>query len=462
MAKTFEEKLVESSGEDTLKAAKQILKHNALAGAWRDPEGVIHARIAGNTLQCHVAVTPGNPATAVCSCPDRSGKLCEHAVAALLYCGRFNPAAIKPVGETASAYAGLKYQNLEELAGRENTEKNATLHISVSSEFPHVPSKWENAVLNVKLRNKEREYLGNVNNLRQLFFDKKLSISLKIDDFSLQEQQIIRFLAINGEPDNSNVLLNSEQTAEFFHCLVGFKNFTRDGRRLLVRGDRAEPVILRQQTADGLKISAGIRVGHALLPISNAKVITGRSGCWIGREGEYYFIPAVVDIGFLRNFFRTGEQFFPGKISENFLDHGRFPLPVLDAKVLELEEAPLAVLLTGKLNENGHLNVMLRYLYGDEAFAPGSGRLARIGSSFVKRDECAELRLENELEMFGFRREEDRFILDDSEGIGVFLQELLPLWLRNRSNYALNGELALLSRGGGGLEDLSVRNQVKG
>ena len=185
-------------------------------------------------------------------------------------------------------------------------EKRSYLRINVNSEFPHVPSKWEHSVLSVKLYNSSgREYLGSQSNLRQLYFEKMLAVSLRIESFSLQEQQIIRFLAINGEPNGSTVHLDAEQTAEFFHCLIGFENFSRDGRKLIIHGQYAYPVMLKLEQGNKKILTPGIRIGDALLDMSSANVITGRAGCWVGRQGEYYFVPAVVDVAFLRNFFRT-------------------------------------------------------------------------------------------------------------------------------------------------------------
>jgi hypothetical protein len=232
------------------------------------------------------------------------GKLCAHAVAAIMYCGRFNQ-EIKPINDGESKYAGLKYEGLDTLAEKTPANPTAFLKLEALSAFPHEPSKWENAVFSVKLCGTERDYLGNLNNLRQLFFEKKLSIALKLSEFSLQDQQIIRFLAVNGEPDGSNILLNSEQTSELFHSLVGFNNFTRDGRALYIRGDRCEPVILRSAGKDDVTLSPGLKIGSALLPISGAKVITGRSGCWIGRLGEYFFVPAGCEISYMRSFFSS-------------------------------------------------------------------------------------------------------------------------------------------------------------
>ena len=79
------------------------------------------------------------------------------------------------------------------LAARGATPALAHVRIDTETAFPHVPSKWENSILAVKLVMADREYLGNLNNLRQIYFEKSFSVSLKLEHFSLPDQQINRF-----------------------------------------------------------------------------------------------------------------------------------------------------------------------------------------------------------------------------------------------------------------------------
>ena len=453
MVKGFEGKLAAASSPEELKTAKQLLKNDAIAGVWRMPDGRISAIFHDHNVYVRTDVRPGDPGGADCGlCGRNDRKLCAHAVAAIMYCGRFNQ-EIKAIDDGESKYAGLKYEGLDALAEKTSARPTAHVTLEALSAFPHVPSKWENAVFSVKLHGAERDYLGNLNNLRQLFFEKKLSIALKLGEFSLQDQQLIRFFSVNGEPDGANILLNSEQTAELFHSLIGFDRFSREGRKLYIRGERCEPVILRVSDASGVRLSPGIRIGETLIPIRNAKVITGRSGCWIGHLGEYYFIPATVDVGWLRSFYRTGEQSVSGgRISENLLRDGNFPVPVLDAESLELQQVPCRVLLGAIFDaESRKFHLRLNYLYDDGVYASGSGRIGRQGNRAFLRDECAELRLERELDMFGFRREGRIFTLDDPETAGTFLDRVLPAWLETRSNLCLEAPLAKLCSGGAGL-----------
>ncbi len=460
MTKSFEARLIELSSEEKLKAAKQLLKGGALVCAWRDDHGKINATFQSHSLYIHTTVSTGEQSTAQCSrCAEIPDKICEHALAAIMHCSRFQqlPAVID---DGIPNYAGLKYETIDSLASRRSDGSSAHLLLEAISAFPHVPSKWENAVLNVRLRNADREYLGNINNLRQLFFEKTLNISLELSDFPLQDQQIIRYLAINGEPDGSNILLNSEKTAEFFHCLVGFDRFCRNGRRLFVHGDQCEAVVISDGPANPCRISPGIRVNGTILPIRHAKVITGSSGCWIGCQGEYYFVPATVDVAWLRNFFRTGVQETADTKLKSILESNQFPLPVVHSAAMEIRESPCRILLDGLVDANMQFHMRVNYLYDNHVFSADSGRLAHSDHEFVRRNEDLELSTEKELEMFGFRRSGQLFSLKDPEVAGEFLDRVLPMWLASRSNICLGSSLARIIAGGKGLTAVTLSCRI--
>lgn len=451
MAQSFEGKLLEASSAEVLKAAKQLLKSSRLACAYRDETGSINAVFQEGNHYAHTVVQLGEPPTAVCSCGNHGDSLCAHAVASIMYCGRFRSTEIAPINDGVARYAGIKDESLESLAGRGTAPAEAQLFIQAESDFPHVPSKWENVALTVKLRAGNRDYVGNVNNLRQLYFDKALAITLKLNQFSLQDRQIIHFLAVNAEAENSQLLLNSEVTAEFFHSLIGFDRFSRNGRRLIVHREHAEPVVLKKRIGNEVMLSPGIVVGGAPLSIHSAKVIVGRSGCWIGRQGEYWWMPATLDIGWLRNFFRTGEQKRQYNEYQKLIADGGFPVRLLDVESFEPEKKPCTVLLSGNLSLENGLRLKTNYLYDNVIYPADHGRLSRDGRKFWLRDEEMEQSFANELKMFGFAEHGAELQLDDSETIGVFLDQVLPMWLTQRPNCCLTAELARLCRGGSGL-----------
>ena len=461
----FEERLIAYSNEATLKNAKGLLKNNLVRGAFRDANGVLHAVFEEkNGVKAHIHLQLGDQVKAQCDCADANSHspeegLCMHAIALWMYAGLFRiPDQISAQVDTDSAnYVGLKNAGLEALAKECGSNVTAEVFIYAESAFPHVPSKWENAVLSVKLRAGKREYLGNLNNLRQLFFDKILTAQLKFTDFSLHDRQIIRFLAINGEAENSNVLLNSELTCEFFHTLGDFPRFFRNNRRVIVHNeDTAQPVVLAANGKNSREYSPGIRFRGALLEIHSAKVITGKSGCWVGKNGEYFFIAADCEVGFLRNFFRLGKWSGDMAGCTEFLRNMPFELVKLENR--NLMERPAAIVLDGQLS-NGALQLSLQFVYDHLSYPPDGGRLAiDRQQNFFLRQELLEAEITGNLRMLKASGDiaSGSFELQDMESVGMFLNELLPDWLKRHKSMALGARLAQLANGGNRLERVSL------
>ena len=455
MKKSFEDRLLELSGEEELKAGKQLLKLKQLLGAWRDRKNRLCGCFKQASGEIFCTVVTGEEPTCQCTCSPEHTHLCAHAVALILYGGRFNPIFLqKGQEEAAKYYGGLKQQSLQQLAAR-SQQPTARVFIEAQSAFPHVPSKWENAALSVRMRTATKEYLGNLNNLRQLYFDKSLTVVLKFEHFSLQDQQIIRFLATQGEAESSKILLNAESTAEFFHCLIGFPRFIREGRQLKIHSGNAEPVLLR----NGDRLTPGICYNNALLPTGGAKVITGRAGCWIGREGEYFFIPATSEISYLRNFFRAKEQTPPQGVStDDFLRD--FPLRVVNTKVQDPETRQGSILLDGEFTQADEFRLKVRYLYESNnelnAYPPETGRLVKEKDRFWRRDEDMERAFDNNLNLFGFVDEDGVYVLHDADRIGTFLNRALPEFMAAVPRFSLSGKLAAMLRGVDGLPELKL------
>ena len=461
----FEERLINLSSAATLKNAKQLLKNNQIKNSFRDANGVLHAVFEEkNGINIHTHLQQSEPVKCQCSCPaanDRSNQetLCMHAVALWMYAGLFRvPEQLDSNVDNDSAnYVGLKNAGLEALAADCASVSSAEVIINAESAFPHVPSKWENAVLSVKLRSGKREYLGNLNNLRQLYFDKVLAVQLKLSDFSLLDRQIIRFLAINGEAENSNILLNSELTSELFHTLGNFKNFYRNNRRVIIHNDSAaEAVVLARSGRDAREYSPGICWRGACLEIHSAKVITGKAGCWVGKNGEYFWINADYEVSFIRNFFRLGK--WTGNMAgcAEFLKN--MPFEVIKLENGSLTAKPAAILLKGDLRD-GKLSVQLDFVYDALSFPPDGGRLAQDRSgNFFLRQELMEAEITAALKMLKVdgNISSGRFVISDCSSIGVFLNELLPDWMKRYKSLALAANLARLANGGNQLNSVEL------
>ena len=424
---SFEDRLINWAGVENVKAAKQLLKGSSLSGVWRDGKQNLRGYFQTPDGAVFTTVIAGTVPTAKCDCSSHDeSTLCRHACAVIMYAGRFgNPTGSLPPEVPPNYYRGLKQESWQRLAERAPEVPSVQLLIEAQSEAPHAPSKWEDITVSVRINSKERSFPGNLNNLRQLYFDKSLSVVIQYDNFDLQEQQIIRFLALYGEPDGSKINLCADMTAEFFHCLIDYPRFFKGGQQIKIRGDRAEVAVVKNAN----KYYPALRIAGALLPVSGAKVISGRSGCWIGAGGEYFFVSANCEVGFLRNFFRSGTQ-TSGKdgISEERVK--RLPFPVVNLKDPEPQIAPLQILLDAVFSGSDTLTLDVKYIYhignGVIAAPVKSGELVASGYRFYRRDSAKERAFEQQLAMFGFTFEGGLFILRGSDKAGLFFEYVLP------------------------------------
>ncbi|MBN2643765.1 MAG: DEAD/DEAH box helicase [Victivallales bacterium] len=468
MAESFESKIVKIAGEDNFKQGKQLLKNNCLICAYRSAKGRLNAAFRDKKDRIDHVEVANKTNSASCSCSKCSDtQICEHAVATILYFSRFPANAVRPdAQDEPGKYRGLKYEGFTELARQSLNAPEAELLLTAESAFPHVPSKFEHALIGAKLRVGTREYIGNLNNIRQLHFGKSLAASLKIEQFSQQDRQIIRFLAINAEPDSSKLTLDAEQTAELFHCLSGFDNFTQGGRKVIIHRNTAEPVMLYTPTPKGCLLRSALIIDGAILPLKSAKVITGRAGCWTGMSGEYWWVPATVDVSWLRSFLRTSEQDCNTDASKLLLNEkDNLPVKLIRLENGTLENKECFTLYNAVLTQDKALELQLSFDYDGAYYPPDESAFGCSKGSFWKRNQEEEKAVVDELIRFGFRQVKPLtgktvFVLDDPEAVGVFADKLIPEWQKSLRLHYLSGQLAALSAGGRGVPQINLQCQV--
>ncbi len=462
MKTSFEERLAARCGSENIKSAKAMLKSGALQGVWRDSNG----RICGHfhqpgTPAFECCVTPGDESFSDCPCGSEM-PLCAHGAALVMYSGSIAGRRRLISEPPPNYYGGLRKEELSSLVEKCKPPR-AYLEIEAYNSSPHVPSKWETAAFSVALYGEGgRKYLGNLNNLRKLYFDKSLSVTLKYEHFSLQERQIIRFLAVNGELNGTHLVLDAEATAEFFHTLIDFPRFFRNGKVLKINAGHAVPVLLVRNK----KMYSGFSVDGAVITADSVNVITGRAGCWIGRDNEYFFIPATCEITFLRNFFRSGAHTVPENLTrEEYLRD--FPFPVIPVKSVSPALAVPAILLDGVIS-GSTLTLSVEYIYRDKdrkcVVPMYSGTLLRNSSNFLLRNREMENQFETALELFGFILSRDGAVLTDGENSGkiaFFIDRVLPDYLRVYPQLALGASLAGICRGGQGAGEIHLSCRIK-
>ena len=460
MGESFEARLVKYSSKEVFKRAKQLL-HNGellcchetgaktLRAVFRDAKGLV--------TRVEVSGFPAGPYSADCSvCGNQPGTLCHHGAGAALYHARYTikeRGAKETVSDLPAQYSGLKFSGMPELLSQVLTPRTGQLNISADSEFPHLPTKWERILFTVSLTMSGRQYLGNLNNLRQLHFGKNLAASLKLEAFSLQERQIIRFLAIHAQQDGSRLSLDTEQTAEFFHCLIGFQNFTRMGEKVVIHRALAEPALMAERVKGGCLLRSAVIVKGSPLPLHETKLILGRAGAWLGMLGEYWWIPGQMDVGWLRNFLRTTVQPCDLKAVRMLIERqSTLPFKLLTIGSVKVRERVVKPCYEARLNDNAELELEILFDYGGHLCKADQSRLASSGGQFWRRNVREEEKLIQELINFGFEMVtgsstadgETRLILRDREAVGVFVDELVPQWLSSGRQFLMNSELANL------------------
>ena len=461
MSESFEARLVSASSKDTFRKAKQILRAGEILCCMESAPGTLRAVCRGSDgkiARSEFRGFPKGPFSSSCDCVSDSPGLCAHALAAALYHAKYT-IKYRNEGESKdlpAQYAGLKFSGLPELLKQVLEPQTAGVEIEAETEFPHVPSKWERVRLSVTLRCGKREYFGNLNNLRQLHFGKSLSASLSLSSFPMQDRQIIRFLAINAEQEGSKLTLNSEQCAEFFHCLPGFSGFRRLGETVVVHGEPAAPLLLLERVQAGYILKSAVTVNGALLPLQSVKVITGRTGCWLGMLGEYWWIPALTDVSWLRSFLRTTVQPCDARAAQALMQaKDSLPIHIAAASGIRVRRKRFRTLYDGHLLPDGSLELNVFFDYDGRLCRADNVRLGMAqGEMFWKRDTQGESEAIRELVNFGFQEIPEkkgkgivtsRFLLRDREAAGMFVDELIPRWLREKRPCLLSSSLSALT-----------------
>lgn len=463
MGESFEAKLIAAASKEVFKKAKQIIRgdevlccHESTPGTLR----VICRDAHGFLSRAELRGFPDGPFSGSCNCNAtfRSG-ICPHAMAAALYHAKYT---IKyreeeSVHDTPAQYAGLKFAGLPQLLNEMLVPAEAWIEINAESEFPHVPSKWERVPLSASLHLGKRSYYGNLNNMRQLYFNKNLAAALQLSSFSLQDRQIIRYLAINAQQDGTKLQLDAEQCAEFFHCLAGFQNFKCMGEKVVVHRTPATPLLLLERLKDGFVLKSAIATNGAPLPLSDVKVITGRNGCWVGMLGEYWWIPAQTEVTWLRSFLRTTVQPCDQKAAQTlYAMRDKLPIRIVASNNVKVRQRSFKTLYDGILQEDGSLALELLFDYDHQLYKADQARLAALNGNFIRRNSKAEFEAMRELVNFGFEMHEKKntrvFTLKEKEAIGMFVDEVIPRWLREQRPCLLSSSLANLCGDSGNLK----------
>lgn len=395
-----------------------------------------------------------------CNCQARNGT-CVHIIALALHYLKFFCNKEKHSRKKSPSYSGLKLESLDNLSKVLRAKYEAEVKLTILKNAPHTPSKWEKCDLSVKLTYLNKEYNGNIGNLRQLNFGKGIGCGVKISQFHPQDRQIIRFLAINAEADGKAISLTAENVAEFYHCLTGFNRCFYEGVPIFVHRDTAEPVLLYRELKNEIGLKPALITDVGTVTLKDAKMITGRAGCWIGMALDYWWIPGNIDLLWLRSFLRTGtlrcEKEKAWEIMEKTSESA---VRVINSSAPDAPHRKKCIpLYSADYTEDGVFEIQLSYAYGDAILPIGGSGISSSKSSTWQRDRKFEKKLENELLALGFLPGESSgnnvYRLDSQEAAGIFLDEILPQWLEEDRNLYLSGHLANLISEKTGVKNLA-------
>lgn len=394
-----------------------------------------------------------------CNCNGRNGT-CLHEIAlALHYLSHYGKPE-KLNNEKTPSYSGLKLESLNKLSSVLSTRYEAKIELNIINSAPHAPSKWEKCNLAVKVKYQDKEYSGNIGNLRQLNFNEGIGCGVNISQFHPQDRQIIRFLAINAEADGRNISITAEAVAEFFHCLSGFNRCFVDGIAIFVHRDTAEPVLLYRKMNNEYALKPALITEVGTVTLKNARMILGRAGCWISVALDYWWVPGNLDLVWLRNFLRTKTTRYNQVDAEKIMAKAvASAIRIIDSAAPDTPyRKKCNPLYHAEYNEEGIFELQLDYCYGDTLLSAGGSSVSGSKKATWKRDRKYEKQLEDELVALGFIQKEftgkNIFTLESKEASGIFLDQILPQWLNEERDIYLSAKLANLISGKTGIKQL--------
>lgn len=432
--------------EDERRKASQFLKNStvvycyaeksgAIVGAFRNLQATLGKKIVKARL---LPIASGNISALCDICEKNTAIPCVHSVALAMHCLKFESLFVeRKERHERLSYSGLPPVSLDSVLERAREPESGThLEVHFPQGLPHFPTIWNNCLFGVRLFSPAREYLGNIANIRQLHFREMIGVNLRISQFSLQEKQIIRYLAFHAAGEGNLLSMNSEALAEFFHCLAGFASIFSGEKTIHVNREFAEPGIAFYMKGGRRMFRPALVIGEdRIVTAKNFYIIMGRNGCWIGTNGDYWWLPAVIDIAVLRAFFRLEETALESKEAEELLPQFPsrfFKLVDQDAKAIHKRRFTPVFHIHMPNNGESLLSLALYFDYKGTILKPGAENIYSDSKQSFRRDKELETLLLDELAFFGFVRkssESNEFFLSDIDSAGVFMSEVVPTWI---------------------------------
>ena len=464
------------SKSEIRKKAEQLLKTGKLIFLYSE-NNLLHALFEENKRKSIKCTLPMDNKHPECSCSD-SSTWCVHVTAAAMHylkCNDFSNTAL----HKKAKYSGLKGSSLNNIKPDINI-KSAYLKLWVENEPPHAPSKWEKCRITVKLYWKRKEYAGNIKNLRQLNFGESVGSGLTITEFPPQHRQIIRFLALHAEADGFRVEMAAESAAEFFHTLAGFEHayinppspsdshsakLSASGynrpvlTNFFVHKSFAEVVLTCSKKGSRYQVQPALLADSKLIPAKGFRMLTGRSGCWLGINLDYWWIPGTIDMTWMRSFLLAKPADLSQKeIEKLLLECHQNSINVIQSNLKDsLPTRHCIPIYDALFSEDGIFELTISFAYGDKVFLPGGPNTSGNEQHTWKRDRKPEQRYESELLMFGFQRTTtNTFTLKTTESAGLFIDKIATEWYKEKRDVLFSANFAEITNGQYGIPELKL------
>jgi superfamily II DNA or RNA helicase len=449
--------------KDAQKKARELLKSGALLFCCLEDDGRLNAILRESAKSVfHVNVElKGKETVSHCNCGSDSG-LCVHAAAAIVHYFKYShiPTLKERISDKKPVFAGIDQKELDYFFNDSNDDFKARITLELEAEMPHSPSRWASCIFEVNMNFEKRSYKGSFSNLRQIHFKEMLGGSMRISHFPPQDRQIIRFLATNAEADGFKLCLSSEAAADFFHCLSGFENFYCGKEKITVHKIPAAPVLSSLRSGDSCFLRPGIETEKGLIPLKDPRIIMGKSGCWAGLAGDYWWIPATFDLVWLRNFLHAKEQHCEkGKAEKIFAEFSRHSLKTSAVQPLSLRYRDFNPVYYAKIAKDKSLQLELKFDYAGTLVSPSEKRLAESAGIYWKRNLEREREYENEILLAGFNKKAGAngiYFLSDSEATGLFFEKVLRKWIDGKREIFMSPECSSFIKTGA-LEEFTFR-----
>lgn len=381
-----------------------------------------------------------------CTCRSTSSTCC-HAVALLLYIAGETPellnclfpsdekydAPVNDAAGTAFTACAVSSEAIHDFLGGNGGK--AFLKLQCKTELPQLKMARQRLRLNAVIVHHGCNYAQG--NIKKLVENGQAAGNMQLCDFDPQSQQVMCFLAQYATFDQKELSLDSEASADLFHCLRGSGILsTPSGTVQFHLSPLQIQFNVREHRQSQIVVIPGLEVpGRGSLDGSQLSFIVGRGGYWIGRNLEFWWFPAIIPLNWLRMFIEGRQIYLSSDELSSLMslcESKRFPGFVkVSRDVAEVTELPIGKVrpvLTLDWDANGLVGG-LEMEYSGRRYEVDGEPVVWDGKDFFKRnfaDENAAIEL---LSNAGFKCVDDRWNsvrLDDKALIWQFIHVTSP------------------------------------